>query len=448
MATKMSAEEKAVRDALAVVQADTGVQTASDLLSGKTSASSNPAPSTNTVSALAGLDLKNSPALAALVDNINRLQGVVTKTETILSKKAAEIGYSYDPNTSTVTQGTVLTVLSSSYSGTGKDRTRTDRMSDGSFRTFADPDPNYQEPVTGTTNVQALKAILKGRGIPVALVDNSATFLSALQKEGLDDESIAEIYLNNKDYTTKAGTTITSPFYSAYGFYNEGLTDKYTAAELYQTVEGYKASANKFSIDSKFTSTDYIQKYLKNNFSVKAFDAAANKARLADITADPSTKAALETLGFIKPGQGLTDYFLDPDVGIEKMQENANTVALTTEAIRRANSGIVVTPENMKKYGAALTARGLGETETTALASKAYETIAGGLKDMTKLSGIYQGTQAKSAADIQAELEQEQLQGVESGLRKTLGEQEFQSFQRKSGVTSQSLRTKPTAGLL
>ena len=377
-----------------------------------------------------------------ILDQLNVASTKLTGFETTLATMAKNAGVSLDASGNIVP----ISVVSSSYSGVGKDRTRTDKMSDGSTRTFADPDPNYQEPVTGTTNVQALKAILKGRGIPATLVDNSATFLTALQKEGLDEDSIAEIYLNNKDYTTKAGTTITSPFYSAYGFYNEGLTDKYTAAELYQTVEGYKASASKFGIDSKFTSTDYIQKYLKNGMSVKTFDANANKARLLDVTADPATKTALETLGYIKPGQGLTDFYLDPDVGIEKMQENVNTAALTIEAVRRANSGIVVTPENMKKYGAALTAKGLGEAETTALASKAYETIAGGLKDMTKLSGIYQGAQAKSAADIQAELEQEQLQGVESKLRKTLGEQEYQSFQARSGVTSQTLRTKPLAG--
>ena len=393
---------------------------------------------------------KSTPKPALNIDEVLKktnafilgAQGTIARTETILSQMAKDAGVSIDASGNVV----AVSVVSSSYSGVGKERVRIDKMSDGSTRTFADPDPNYQEPVTGTTNVQALKAVLKGRGLPAALVDNSATFLTSLVKEGLDDDSIVEIYLNNKDYTTKAGTTITSPFYSTYGFYNEGLTDKYTAAELYQTVEGYKASASKFDLDSKFTSTAYIQKYLKNGMSVKTFDANANKARLADITADPATKSALETLGFIKAGQGLTDFFLDPDVGIEKMQENANTVALTTEAIRRANSGIVVTPESMKKYGAALTARGLGETQTVALASKAYETIAETLQPMTKISGIYNRATAKSATDIQAELEQEQLQGVESKLRKTLTEQEYQSFQGRSGITSQSLRTSPISG--
>ena len=128
------------------------------------------------------------------------------------------------------------------------------------------------------------------------------------------------------------------------------------------------------------------------------------------------------------------------------MQENANTVALTTEAIRRANSGIVVTPENMKKYGAALTAKGLSEADTTALATKAYETIAGGLQPLTKLSGIYQGKEAQTAASVQSQLEEEQLQGVESKLRKTLTEQEIQAFNARSGITGQSLRTRPTAG--
>ena len=377
-----------------------------------------------------------------ILDKVNIGASKLAGFETTLANMAKSAGVSIDASGNVVP----ISVRSSSYSGVGKDRVRIDTMSNGDIRTFSDPDPNYQEPVTGTTNVQALKAILKGRGIPTTLVDNSATFLTSLLKEGLDEEAITEIYLNSKDYTTKAGTTITSPFYSAYGFYNEGLTDKYTAAQLYQTVEGYKASATKFDLDPKFTSTDYIQKYLKNGLSVKTFNDNANKARLLDITADKATKTALETLGFIKPGQGLTDFFLDPDVGIERMQENANTAALTIEAVRRANSGIVVTPENMKRYGAALTAKGLTEGEVTAVASKGFQNVAESLVPMTKLSDIYNRPAEKKQADIQEELEKQEFQGIESNLQKRLTEQEVMAFNARSGVTGQSLSTRSVFG--
>jgi hypothetical protein len=377
-----------------------------------------------------------------ILDQVNVGAAKLAGFETILATMAKGAGVSIDASGKIVP----VTVVSSSYSGVGKDRTRTDKMSNGDIRTFSDPDPNYQEPVTGTTNVQALKAILKGRGIPTTLVDNSATFLTELSKEGLDEEAIAEIYLNSKDYTTKAGTTITSPFYSAYGFYNDGLTDKYTAAQLYQTVEGYKAAATKFDLNPKFTSTDFIQKYLKNGLSVKAFNDNANKARLADITADSATKTALETLGFIKPGQGLTDFFLDPDVGIEKMQENVNTAALTVEAVRRANAGIVVTPENLKKYGAALTAQGLSEGQVAGVASKGYQNVAASLQPMTKLSDIYNQPAGKTKTDIQTELEQQEFQGIESNLQKRLTEQEIMAFNARSGLTSQSLSSRSIAG--
>ena len=396
---------------------------------------------------------KSKSATAPKVDAKKIVAGLTQVTANLetniskLIKTASDVyGVTIDANGNIVSGGGGLTVTSTRYVGTGKDRQRIETMSDGSTRTFSDPDPNYQEPVTGTTNVQALKAILKGRGIPTTLVDNSATFLTSLLKEGLDEEAITEIYLNSKDYTTKAGTTITSPFYSAYGFYNEGLTDKYTAAQLYQTVEGYKASATKFDLDPKFTSTDYIQKYLKNGLSVKTFNDNANKARLLDITADKATKTALETLGFIKPGQGLTDFFLDPDVGIERMQENANTAALTIEAVRRANSGIVVTPENMKRYGAALTAKGLTEGEVTAVASKGFQNVAESLVPMTKLSDIYNRPAEKKQADIQEELEKQEFQGIESNLQKRLTEQEVMAFNARSGVTGQSLSTRSVFG--
>jgi hypothetical protein len=456
MATKMSAEEKAVRDALAAYEA------ASDALAttGTPAPTKTPAPAPKPTAenplgliskpeeasaALATLgDLSKYPGLNALVNSINSMIDVKDRAETVLDKMAKDAGVSIDASGKVVQ----ITVKSSRYVGTGKERVRIDTMSDGSERQFSDPDPNFIETQVGTKDVEIIKATLKGRGLPATLVDSSVPFLTSLQKEGLDTTSIVEIYLNNKNYTTKSGTVLTSPFYSSYGFYNEKVSDPYSASVLFQTVEGYKASATKYSLGDKFTSTDFIQKYLTNKLSVAKFDENANQARLASVTADPKILKNLQDLGYIKSDQGLTDFFMDPNVGVEQMQQNKNTAAIGLEVARRANltTGITYNAEDLKKYGAELTAKGLTEGQISALASQAYSNIANTLAPATKLSGIYEGSKAAKATTIQTELEQEQLRGLESERRKRLAEQEQMAFQGRSGVTAQSLRTGPISG--
>lgn len=269
----------------------------------------------------------------------------------------------------------------------------------------------------------------------------------SLQKEGLDEDSIVEIYLNNKDYTTKDGKTVTSPFYSKYGFYNDKVTNPYDAKVLYQTVEGYKATATKYGLDTKFTSDEYIQSYLINKVSVKTFDDNANTARLLAITADPARIKALTDLGYISGAQNLTDFYLDKTIGTEQMKQRVNTAAVAIEAVRRANAatGIAVDTENIKKYGAELTAKGLSENEIAALASKGYENIAETLAPTTKLAQIYDKGTARTTSAVQAELEKEQFQGIESQLKKRVAAQEIGAFSGRSGLTSGSLK-KSTYG--
>lgn len=398
----------------------------------------------------------NKPA-APKVDAAKIVAGltqVTAKLETNISnlrKIAFDVyGATIDENGNIISGGAGATVVSSKYVGTGKDRQRVDTMSDGTTRTFSDPDTSVQDDdvVVGTKDIDVLKAVLKGKGFPSTLVDDSVTFLTALKKEGLDNESISQIYLNNKDYTTKGGTVLTSPFYSKYGFYNDALTDKYTPSELFNVVEGYKDVANKFNLDPKFTSTDYTQKYLKNKLSVDAFNEGANQARLAAVTADSAYVEALKKMGYISASQGLTDFFLDPDVGVEKMKQNVNTASIALEAVRRSNAetGVVVNAEDIKKYGAALTAQGLSAGQVAGVASKGYATIAASLQPMTKLSDIYNRPAAKTKTDIQKELEQQEFQGIESNLQKRLTEQEIMAFNARSGLTSQSLSSRSIAG--
>lgn len=450
----MSAEEKAVRDALAAYEAASTALESTGTPTPTTTQTKTPSSATSTgevktyeeaKAALASMgDLSKFPGLNTLV---NGLQNILPKVDTLstnLATMAKNAGVSIDANGNVVQ----VTVKSSRYVGTGKDRQRIDTMTDGSERTFPDPDPNFIDTPTGTKDVEVIKATLKGRGLPSTLVDSSIPFLTALQKEGLDNPSIVEIYLNNKNYTTKGGTVLTSPFYSAYGFYNEKVADPYSASVLFQTVEGYKASATKYGLGDKFTSTDYIQKYLTNKLSVAKFDENANQARLASVTANPEVLKNLQDLGYISGDQGLTDFFMDPNVGIEQMQQNKNTAALGLEVARRANAatGITYNAEDLKKYGAELTAKGFSEAQVSTLATQAYTNIANTLAPETKLSGIYEGKNAAEAKTIQSELEAEQLRGLESERRRRLAEQEQMAFKAQSGTTKQSLSKGPITG--
>jgi hypothetical protein len=99
MATKMSAEEKAVRDALAAVQADTGIQKANEALGVTTPTS------TTTKQSLGGIsDIDTSTAAGKQsADILNKLQSFVNKTEPEIVAKYDALGYSYNPATGAVT---------------------------------------------------------------------------------------------------------------------------------------------------------------------------------------------------------------------------------------------------------------------------------------------------------------------------------------------------------
>lgn len=316
--------------------------------------------------------------------------------------------------------------------------------SDGT--TDFESNPNYEEEVQGTTNVQVLKAILTSKGLPSDLVEESVPFLQTLLKEGIDAESAVSIYLNSKDFTTKGGSTITSPFYTKYGFYNAALTDKYDASTLFNTIEGYKSTQSKYSLNTKFISQDYIQKYLKNKISVAKFDENANTARLLAINADPVRVKTLVNLGFINSAQDLTDFYLDPNVGTEKMKQNVNTAAFAIEAIRRANTLSPFNKTTAEQYGAQFTAQGLTESQVTGIAAQGYESIARDLEPLVKTSGMYEIQAPGTQAGIQAELEAEQYKGLESERRKRLSEQYIRGLQGSSGITTQSLSTGSILG--
>lgn len=300
---------------------------------------------------------------------------------------------------------------------------------------------------TPTNSIDVLKAMLRGMGFNSAIIDSSSTYLNKLLGEGFDYDNAVQLFLNTKDYTLKDGTTITSPFYTQYGFLNEGLVNPKTASELYNAVEGYKGIVDKYALSTKFLTPESLKGYVKNNISVAALDERANMARLKAVSADTAQVNALVKLGYINSAADLTDFYLDAKIGQEQLNQNRITGAFAAEAVRRAQTGIQFNRERMTQLGAEFTSRGLSESQAGALAAQGYETIGEQLNPMSKFAGIYDKAQETAAlkTSIQTELENEQFMGTASQKRKLYTELEQRAFQGQSGRYSGKTST---AGIL
>ena len=276
-----------------------------------------------------------------------------------------------------------------------------------------------------STNIDVLKSLLKGMGFNSKIIDSSSSFLMKLLSEGLDYDNAVSIFLDSKDYTLKDGTKVTSPFYEQYGYLNEGMTNAKSASELYNFVEGSKGIIEKYGLSQKFLSPDSLKKYVKNNVTAKDLDERANAARLKAINADPAYVQSLKMLGYLGASSDLTDFYLDPAIGKEKLESNRNTGAFTAEALRRASSGIQTDREDLGRFErltAGLQAKGLNEAQISQTAGEGFENIANTLQPEVGLSNIFEGKNAANAKTIQSELEAEQFSNMASARRKKLKE--------------------------
>jgi hypothetical protein len=306
-----------------------------------------------------------------------------------------------------------------------------------------------------TTNLQILKAALRGLGFTSTILDSSTSFLTSLLKEGLDYDNATEIFLNNKDYTLKNGTKINSPFYTEYGYLNEGLTVPKSANELFNTVEGYKSVVSKYNLSSKYLTQDSLQKYIKNDITVNDLANRAATAQLRAVEADPFQVDALIKQGYISSASNLTDFYMDPSIGQQQLELNKQTGVFTAEALRRAGAGVLSTQAQLdayKKLTASLAAKGYSEGEIARFAGIGFENIAQELNPTVKLSQIYEkagGTVASNAAlaeGIQTNLMAEEFQGTASERRKKLIGMESAAFQGSSGMYSRYGVSKSLAG--
>jgi hypothetical protein len=308
-----------------------------------------------------------------------------------------------------------------------------------------------------TTNIDVLKAALKGMGFSSTIVESSTSFLNGLIRDGLDYDNATEIFLNNKEYTLKNGQKITSPFYTEYGYLNEGLTVPKTANELFNTVEGFKGVAEKYKLSSKYLTQDALKAYVKNDVTVADLAERAGTAQLRALEADPFQVNALIKQGFISSAADLADFYLDPKIGKEQLELNRQTGVFTAEALRRAKSGISTSAAQLsgfKQLTATLAAKGYSEAQIAQLAGQGFENISETLQPTTQLAQIYEkagGTVESNAAlteNIQSSLLQEEFMGTASERRKRLSEQNIRAFQGSAGTTTGSLRQANVLGIL
>ena len=308
-----------------------------------------------------------------------------------------------------------------------------------------------------TTNIDVLKAALKGMGFSSSIVESSTSFLNGLIRDGLDYDNATEIFLNNKEYTLKNGQKITSPFYTEYGYLNEGLTVPKDANTLFNTVEGFKGVVSKYKLSSKYLTQDALKSYVKNDVTVADLAERAGTAQLRALEADPFQVNALIKQGFISSAADLADFYLDPKIGKEQLELNRQTGVFTAEALRRAKSGISTSAAQLsgfKQLTATLASKGYSEAQIAQLAGQGFENISETLMPTTQLAQIYEkagGTVESNAAlteNIQSSLLQEEFMGTASERRKRLSEQNVRAFQGSAGTTTGSLRQTNVLGIL
>lgn len=293
---------------------------------------------------------------------------------------------------------------------------------------------------TATTGRALLKASLADIGIPASMIDSSITFVQALMDDGMTQEEAVQIYYNNKNFTTKKGSTVESPFYREFTSLGEGSINPstgrpYTPKELMATSLGIKDLVKSYGVSDAFASQDSLKKYISNNVSVKALDERFMMAKIKTTEADPNYVNTLKQLGYISGAQDLTSFYADNSIGQTQLETNRKTAAFASEALKRAKpEGIQFNAGQLKQLAASQIATGASEGQIQSAAATGFENIAQQLQPTVGLSNIFEGKNAGDAATIQSELQAQEFQGVESDRQKRLKELGTRIMQGSAGT--------------
>jgi hypothetical protein len=296
-----------------------------------------------------------------------------------------------------------------------------------------------------TSSRQIIRQKLVDLGFPANIIEGSISFVQALVDDG-DYPNTAqgfldatEVLYNFKDFTTRKGTKLTSPFYSEFTSLGEGLVGEQRKSPKYlmEFSLAVKDLVAKTGFSTKFASQDSLKKYVQNGVRVTDLDERFAAATLKTAEANPNDVKALQAMGYINGAQDLKDFYADPEIGQDELNRRRTNVAFAKQAIKRADSGIAFNKTRIEQLAA-----GTGnELDAEATAAQGYETIGQQLNPLTFYEGIYGNTGKSDVAlrsELQTQLEEEQFRGTASELRKRRKQQAELAFQAKPGTIGAS----------
>ena len=311
---------------------------------------------------------------------------------------------------------------------------------------------------TPTGKRDLILTTLQELGIPASIQESSLAFIDYAMADGFTEAEATRFLYNNKNFTTKNGLTIESPFYKEFTYLRDFAPkdgkELPTPKELMAFKLGVKDLVAKTGRSSLYASEESIQKFISNGVKITDLDARFAEYGVAALAADPNKVAALKALGYINDAQGLIDFYADPTIGQKQFEINQKTAAFSQQALQRASAGIKFDATKMKQLAAlaGATDAGIGVGTVESTASKAFQTIGEQLLPTTMVSGFYERGAAATEADrqsmIQTELENEQFMGMPSERRNRLAEQNRKAFQGRAGTTQYSLDTTSSRGLI
>jgi hypothetical protein len=316
--SKMSAEEKAVRDALAAVQADTGIAKAQEII--KTGAVPTPTATSGKIS-----DIDTSTALGKeAAKRLGQAQSYVDKTEPIIVKQYEDLGYVYNPNTGQATP---------------KGNTNVNTGGDASGNKNVDIDKDTRDAF----------AIIKGVFIQYGLGDLGAT-IETLMREGYGPEE-ATLALK------------TDPkFNAAYIKRFKGNETRRAAglnvlseAEYLTLEDDYTKTLKAYGLESYFgidtaTKQSAIADVIGADVSAIEFTDRVSTAVDRVKMADPSTKKAFQDFYGIGEAD-LVKYFLDPKKALVNLKEKATAAEIGGAAIGQGLAATMTSAEDLARFG-------------------------------------------------------------------------------------------------
>ena len=396
---KMSAEEKAVRDALAVVQADTGLAKAQEILK------------TGVVSAPTVADKLNYQDARNAVSQLSpdwqaRLGGLYGSLDTQQKKvidQAGALGYDVDTTTGVLTKKV----------NTGGNNSAGNNPAGNNKDAVIDKDTKdayaLLEDTLNTYGLGSLASVIKG-------------YMLA----GLGPEQ-AKLQIKQ------------DPIYKARFRGNQVRLDSglnaLSEAEYLGLEDTYSQVMNQYGLGDYFGTTKAARQTKLADVIGGDISAVELKSRISTVVdrvnnADPGIKAQLKEF---YPGITETDlvkYFLDPKQTLPQLQEKVTSAEIGAAAVSQKLDTSVTSATDLAKYGI-----------DRAAAVKGYATIGGILPEAKKLSGIY----GEAKIDYtQATAEQEVFKGNASAerKRKQLAALESAQFSGSAGVGSAGLSTQ------